>query len=332
MDKRYQVFVSSTYTDLKDERQSVTQTLMEMDCIPAGMELFPAMDEEQWTFIQRIIDDCDYYLLIVGGRYGSLSSEGISYTEKEYDYAVEKGLKVVALIHGSPGELSFEKSESSAELRTKLEDFRAKASTGRLVKFWKDSSELPGLVALSLSKTIRLFPALGWVRAGTTSNEGLLLEINNLRKDKENLEAKILDIQLTERTAYSIPDLAGLDDDFELHGKFYDGYGYSDWVASITWRAIFYFVSPYLVKASTQERVKNILRDAVCSRDNIPTRLNEIDDQVFQTIAIQLKALGLVSIRVSKSVGGKLFPFWTLTAQGERLMVELRAIKKVSKE
>ena len=46
MDKRYQVFVSSTYTDLMDERKSVTQTLMELDCIPAGMELFPAVDEE----------------------------------------------------------------------------------------------------------------------------------------------------------------------------------------------------------------------------------------------------------------------------------------------
>ena len=47
MDKRYQVFVSSTYTDLKDERSAIFQTLMEMDCIPAGMELFPAADEEQ---------------------------------------------------------------------------------------------------------------------------------------------------------------------------------------------------------------------------------------------------------------------------------------------
>lgn len=45
MDKRYQVFVSSTFTDLKEERKHVIQTLMEMDCIPAGMELFPAIDE-----------------------------------------------------------------------------------------------------------------------------------------------------------------------------------------------------------------------------------------------------------------------------------------------
>ena len=99
MEKRYQVFVSSTYKDLQDERAQVIRTLMEMDCFPAGMELFPAVDEEQWNFIKKVIDDCDYYILIVGGRYGSTSPEGLSYTEQEYDYAIEKGLKVLAFVH-----------------------------------------------------------------------------------------------------------------------------------------------------------------------------------------------------------------------------------------
>jgi len=53
MDKRYQVFVSSTYADLQEERQEVMQALLELDCIPAGMELFPAANEDQWTLIRR---------------------------------------------------------------------------------------------------------------------------------------------------------------------------------------------------------------------------------------------------------------------------------------
>ena len=68
-DKRYQVFVSSTYDDLQDERKEVMQALLELDCIPAGMELFPASSEDQWSLIKRVIDDCDYYILIIGGRY-----------------------------------------------------------------------------------------------------------------------------------------------------------------------------------------------------------------------------------------------------------------------
>ena len=328
MDKRYQVFVSSTYTDLKEERQSVTQTLMEMDCIPAGMELFPATDAEQWEFIKRIIDDCDYYLLIIGGRYGSISSEGISYTEKEYDYAVEKGLKVVALLHGSPNQLTLEKSEASQDAREKLEDFRNKASTGRLVKFWQNGGELPGLVALSLTKTIRLFPAVGWVRASEGSSEELLKEINQLRKENTNLKEQLSQIKVVKETAYNVPDLAGLDDVFLLSGTWFNGTRTIKWEASVTWREIFYYISPYLVKYYEQGAIKEVLRAAVVSRYGVNTRMNKLDDQVFQTVTIQLKALGFVQIDVLKSTDGKNYSFWKLTVEGERVMVELRSVKK----
>lgn len=165
LNKRYQVFVSSTYADLKNERQKVIQTIMEMDCIPAGMELFPAVDLEQFEFIKRIIDDCDYYIIIIGGRYGSLSKEGISYTEKEYDYAIGIGLQVLAFIHKNPGSISVSKSDIDPAVRAKLDDFRERVSATRLVKFWENPEDLSGLVAVSLSKTIKLHPAIGWVRA-----------------------------------------------------------------------------------------------------------------------------------------------------------------------
>jgi len=163
MDKRYQVFVSSTFLDLEKERGRVLQTLMEMDCIPAGMELFPAADEEQLEFIKKVIDDCDYYIVIVGGRYGTPTVDGISFTEKEYDYAVS--LKVIALLHEHPEELPAKNSEWDPETMRKLRAFRDKLAKGRLVKTWNRGDELPGLVALSLQKTIKSFPAVGWIRA-----------------------------------------------------------------------------------------------------------------------------------------------------------------------
>jgi hypothetical protein len=103
MDKRYQVFVSSTYQDLTNERQEVMQALLELDCIPSGMELFPAATDDQWTLIKRVIDDCDYYIVIVGGRYGSLAPDGISYTELEYRYALERKKPIIAFLHKDPG-------------------------------------------------------------------------------------------------------------------------------------------------------------------------------------------------------------------------------------
>ena len=191
MDVRYQVFVSSTFADLKDERQKVIQALMEMDCIPAGKELFPAANDEQWEFIKRVIDDCDYYILIIGGRYGSLTSEGISYTEKEFDYAMSVGIKVLAFLHERPDEISVGKSDIDQTLRAKLETFRNKVSENRLVEFWEKATDLPGLVALSLSKTIKTYPAVGWVRASNISSEGLLVDLNDLRKENAQLKTAL---------------------------------------------------------------------------------------------------------------------------------------------
>lgn len=197
MDKRYQVFVSSTFTDLEEERKHVIQTLMEMDCIPAGMELFPAIDEEQWEFIKKVIDDCDYYLLIIGGRYGTVANDGLSYTEKEFDYAISKGLKVIVLVHENPEMLPVNKSELNPESREKLTKFIEKTSTGRLRKAWSSVKDLPGLVSLSMQKTIKTYPAVGWVRADKVSNEQALGELNQLRKENFELQNKILELEKT---------------------------------------------------------------------------------------------------------------------------------------
>ena len=72
MEIKYQIFVSSTYEDLKEERKEVTQAILECNCFPAGMELFPASNKSQWEIIKRVIDESDFYLVIIAGRYGSI--------------------------------------------------------------------------------------------------------------------------------------------------------------------------------------------------------------------------------------------------------------------
>ena len=98
--------------------------LLELDCIPSGMELFPAANESQWSLIKRVIDDCDYYILIVGGRYGSLGPDGISYTEMEYRYAIETDKPTIAFVHQDPPSIPSGKSEASDEGKQKLVAFR----------------------------------------------------------------------------------------------------------------------------------------------------------------------------------------------------------------
>jgi hypothetical protein len=97
--KRLQVFVSSTYTDLKEERQAAVSAILTAEHIPAGMELFTAGDESQMDVIKQWIDESDVYLLILGGRYGTIEPKsGKSYTQLEYEYAVDKGMPLFACV------------------------------------------------------------------------------------------------------------------------------------------------------------------------------------------------------------------------------------------
>lgn len=334
MDKRYQVFVSSTYADLKEERQHVLQALMEMDCIPAGMELFPAADEEQWEFIKKVIDDCDYYLLIIGGRYGTTTADGISYTEKEFDCAVEKGLRVVALIHGSPDDIPFGKSEQDPALREKLISFKDKVMDGRLVKFWESAGELPGLVALSLTKTIKTHPAVGWVRASNVANANILSEINELRKQNSEFQATINVLEAQANNKPSVDGIADIDSMFTVHGEYKESrQGYStrhyDFECTISWRNMFAIIAPYLVEHPNDTTVKfklaRLLKELKTGSDDGSSIT--INDQEFKTVTIQFQAYGLIKTRYLETTKGGMALFWSLTPKGEQLMIESRVVR-----
>lgn len=323
VDKRYQVFVSSTFTDLQEERSNVIQSLMEMDCIPAGMELFPSIDEEQWKFIQKIIDDSDYYLLIIGGRYGTVAEDGLSFTEKEFDYALSKGLKVVVLIHEAPNTLPLVKSETDPELREKLQKFIEKASTGRLRKTWSSAKDLPGLVALSLNKTIKAYPAIGWVRADKISSEDTLHELNELRKRNYELLEKIKNLE--NRSDYTQPDnLASLDDLYELSYEI----STFDWISNMSrkenksikmkWSDLFSIISPFLINESTDNEINSTLKSHIKNVAPHSYEHTTIDGQTLKTIYLQLKALDLIDHKN---------PNWKLSSKGINLMMQLRTIK-----
>ncbi|MQY08260.1 DUF4062 domain-containing protein [Actinomadura macrotermitis] len=151
--KRYQVFISSTRRDLGDERRAVAEALLEHGFIPIGMEQFPASGQAGWPLIERFIDECDYYVLIVGRLYGSQRPNGVSYVESEYDYAVATGKPVLAFLLDE---------EDVADKRVAL--FRAKIGQDRLRSAWRTPDELAREIVAALHKEIVDNPRPGWVR------------------------------------------------------------------------------------------------------------------------------------------------------------------------
>jgi uncharacterized protein DUF4062 len=165
--KKYQVFLSSTYLDLKEERQQALRGLLGADCIPAGMEFFPSSDEELWSLIRGVVDECDYYVLLIGGRYGSTTTDGVSYTESEYDYAVRTGKPVLPFLQSAPALIAGIEDESP-EKKTRLAAFKGRVATKHAPGFWGRPEDLPFLVQQAIEKVKRTRPAVGWIRPERT--------------------------------------------------------------------------------------------------------------------------------------------------------------------
>lgn len=125
--RKFSIFISSTYEDLKKERQALVGVALENNLIPVGMEQFHAAPINQWNVITKMIDECDFYLLVIGGRYGSIDEKvGISYTEKEYEYAKNKGMPVLVLIK-KPSDISESEKDDGYdkyEKMKRLDEFR----------------------------------------------------------------------------------------------------------------------------------------------------------------------------------------------------------------
>jgi predicted Zn finger-like uncharacterized protein len=169
---RYQVFISSTFEDLRTEREMVSWAILKCGHIPAGMENFTAAADRGWKIITRTINLSDYYVLLLAGRYGSLdATTGLSWTEREYNYAIERKIKVLTFMKDD-STISLTKADKSEEDRKRLQRFKEKLWDSHLCEKWKTSEDIAGLVPQALRRQIdedqeegELPP--GWYREST---------------------------------------------------------------------------------------------------------------------------------------------------------------------
>lgn len=198
MEKKYQFFISSTYEDLKEERNKAIQAILTMNQFPIGMEMFSAANDDQWKIIKEAIDSSDFYILIIGNRYGSIEdTTGISYTEKEFDYAVEKKIPVLAFIVDNSMSMIPDRFDSDPQKIAKLNAFKEKVKqSGRYVKFWKNVDNLETLISQSISKAVLRGNRPGWVRTTDFDIDKSYAEILRLTERVHTLEALNSDLKM----------------------------------------------------------------------------------------------------------------------------------------
>ncbi|MDO6433118.1 DUF4062 domain-containing protein [Flavitalea sp. BT771] len=207
-DKKLQVFVSSTYSDLKEERQAAVEAILSSGHIPAGMELFSAGDESQLAVIKRWIDESDIYLLILGGRYGSIEPlSGKSYTQLEYEYAVIQRKPLFAVVMNEKALEEKVKREGSHVLEREnpklLQAFRD-IVLSNLVRFWDDKKDIKLAIHETISEFSYTKVLVGWIRGDNQVNTGILAEeIARLTKENGELRVKLQDPQGRDTALYS---------------------------------------------------------------------------------------------------------------------------------
>ena len=230
MRRKLQIFVSSTFTDLITERQAAVAAILKAGHIPAGMELFTAGDKSQMDTIKRWIDESDVYMLILGGRYGSVeATTGVSYTELEYDYAVEQGKPLFAVVIEEAALEAKVQADGMGFLEREnpqlLKQFREKVLS-RVSSFFKNEGDIKLCVHESLAD-FRDSPELkGWVLSSEVEDTRPLheeiaelraeilrmqkeLKLANAEKniDVENKDSKINElIQILMETELKIPE------------------------------------------------------------------------------------------------------------------------------
>ncbi|HGA1022775.1 TPA: DUF4062 domain-containing protein [Bacillus cereus] len=196
MKRKLQIFISSTYIDLKDERQAAVEAILDAGHIPAGMELFKAGNETQLKTIKRWIDESDVYLLILGGRYGSVEPEsGKSYTHLEYEYAIEKGMPVFAVVLSEPllfskaaqfgADSVFEKKEHD-----KYKGFQDFVHT-KIVRKVDDLKDIKLSIHTTLNEFKDLYKFSGWVKGSEVEDNAEFIKENRALL-KENMKLKEL--------------------------------------------------------------------------------------------------------------------------------------------
>ena len=324
-DKKYQVFVSSTFIDLQEERRKVLDVLLMADCIPAGMEIFVATDDEQFEVIKKVINLCDYYILIIGQRYGSVNeATGRSYTEMEYEYAKEMGVPVLVFALDDSVDLPLEKKETDESKLVKLNNFRNLAMQNRLASIWKTSDDLTGKVAISIMKAKNEIIRPGWQRGNDFDEASLRREIMEQQKEIAHLQSALSNAESEIMMLTTNSDVAFDDCIFEFSVK--------RWIGNSQYRTEKKtFTLPELFKVVAIEMestpVSEISLEIAIRKQLMGEDWHFNDEQAVKRVLIQLKALNLVRSQLSKTIKGGMGVFWSLTSKGIKTRNDMILLK-----
>ncbi len=337
VNKRYQVYISTTYPDMQSARQALMLPMLDLGLMPMGMDMHSSESHNLMPVVQRMIDDSDYFVILLGGRYGTLSPLGLSYTHREYIFAATKRKPVVSFIHDDPLNLPPDVREPSREGQVRRDDFARLLENKTLSFRWRDESELAARVAKVMPDVMRQYPAPGWMQAGAmagagdTRNQVLVRRVAELEKEREEwLAAQRAPLRGLARGADPLS--------LEYSCNVYEGGDCKMTMASceLDWDRVFACVAPLMLNPVSEPVMQKALEDYVARRalqdvtGDFPkahaVRNVVLAGHAFNQVKIHLRTLGLITKTSETDSRG--MPLWRLTAQGDSTMSQVIAQRR----
>lgn len=214
-----------------------------------------------------------------------------------------------------------------------------------MCRFWESPADLGSQVSRSLVKLIKSNPAVGWVRADQVADATAAQEILRLKKLAEELDARLQATRL--HPPEGTDALAQGDDKFgfsfsfsvKTPGVFLDKGKTHSLKAVSTWNQIFAAISPKLIDELSEPAMRVAVNNFVAAlvypdlakkKEHRGLSFDDwrINDTDFQTIKVQLRALGLIAKSSKPRSVKDTSTYWTLTPYGDTVMTRLRAIQK----
>lgn len=314
--KIYQIFVSSTYKDLQLERNAAMSVIVDRGNVPIGMEHFPAGDEEQFEYIKKLIENVDYYVLIIAGCYGTICPRtGKSYTEMEFDYAVERKIPIAVLVRQDIENLnSTQKETDDIAKQQAIVTFRKRVQQDRVCAYWNNKEQLKYELRKAIDNLIEVHPRKGFVRDVI----GDIKVLENLKQENKELREKIRILSL------NTPSFASGKEQYEIEytiiGNIFSDEKNRVERKSFTWDQIFITIADAVVNPVSLPYIGDVISERLLNGHAISdVHKNEI---INQFIALDL-------IVVTNCFGQDVGPIvsCTLSDKGRKMYALLTAKK-----
>lgn len=324
LDRRYQVFLTTSGKDMQPEREIVIQNLISMGFFTWGMESRSALGR---AYSRRQIEDCDYVLLLLGSQYGMLSASGLGYMHLEYIYTVTKQKPMIVFMHDQPDARAEALQEQHPELRQKFRDFRQQLlKEVDHVVMYHNLRDLELLVRSNMPKLIEQHPTIGWVRP--QSLQIFQDEIDDLKV--KLAQARLEQDQVQADQFLSMP-LASIDDlfsfEYQMHAYQTGHVQELSVTKQCTWSALLKLLSQAFAQPQPEEKFAKVINDYLKQQALMDAR-TEIP-QVHTVAQIQMNFRALQSIKQQMRRNEWIIPvgrddrqrlLWKITRKGELLL------------